>query len=133
MGDKRAAYAQKFPIYEKWEGYMQDQNKNAPASIKSGVQTAGVFWCWMKSERAFVTSATNGMACAIGFAFLILLGATGNIILSIMSIISVGIVIVSVVAIMVFNGWELGVSESIAVVIMIGLSVDYVVHLAADY
>lgn len=80
-----------------------------------------------------MTSATNGMACAIGFAFLILLGATGNIVLSIMSIISVGVVIVSVVAIMVFNGWELGVSESIAVVIMIGLSVDYVVHLAADY
>lgn len=50
-----------------------------------------------------------------------------------MSILSVIIVIVSVVAIMVFNGWELGVSESIAVVIMIGLSVDYVVHLAADY
>jgi len=40
---------------------------------------------------------------------------------------------VSVVGIMVIKGWELGVSESISVVIMIGLSVDYVVHLAADY
>jgi len=31
------------------------------------------------------------------------------------------------------KGWELGVSESISVVVLIGLSVDYVVHLASDY
>lgn len=73
------------------------------------------------------------MACAICFSFVILLIATQNIILALLSIISVAVVIVSVVGIMVMKGWELGVSESISVVIMIGLSVDYVVHLAADY
>ena len=31
------------------------------------------------------------------------------------------------------KGWQLGTSESIAVVVVIGFSVDYVVHLAADY
>merc|ERR1712085_11502 len=93
----------------------------------------GVFWGWMQSERAFLTSAVNGMACAICFSFVILLIATQNIILALLSIISVAVVIVSVVGIMVMKGWELGVSESISVVIMIGLSVDYVVHLAADY
>ena len=34
---------------------------------------------------------------------------------------------------MVLNDWQLGVSESIAMVIIIGFSVDYVVHLAAHY
>ena len=43
------------------------------------------------------------------------------------------VVIISVVAIMAMNGWEFGISESISVVILIGLSVDYVVHLASDY
>jgi len=42
-------------------------------------------------------------------------------------------VIISIVAIMRMKGWELGVSESIAVVVQIGLSVDYVVHLSTDY
>jgi len=73
------------------------------------------------------------MTAAVGFSFIILIFATGNILLSLLAIISVAVVIVSVVALMVFQGWELGVSESIAVVIMIGLAVDYVVHLAADY
>jgi predicted RND superfamily exporter protein len=34
---------------------------------------------------------------------------------------------------MVLNGWEMGVSESIGVVLLIGLSVDYVVHLASHF
>lgn len=101
--------------------------------MQSAVQTGGMSWCWMESERAFLRSATTGMITAICFSFLILLFATGNILLSVLAIICVAVVILSVVAIMVFKGWELGVSESIAVVIMIGLAVDYVVHLAADY
>jgi len=39
----------------------------------------------------------------------------------------------SVLGIMQMKGWEIGVSESLAMVILIGFSVDYVVHLSADY
>jgi hypothetical protein len=46
------------------------------------------------------------------------------------AILSVTIIIVSVITIMVINGWQLGVSETTAIVLLIGLSVDYVVHLA---
>ena len=87
----------------------------------------------MASERALATSAINGIAIAMGFAFIILLIATKNIIISVASIFCVAVVILSVVALMVIQGWELGISESISVVILIGLSVDYVVHLASDY
>jgi len=102
IGDKRAAYEDKNPIYLKWQGFIDDFKKNAPKSLHSGTQTAGVFWCWMESERAFLASATTGMTAAVGFSFVILIFATGNILLSLLSIICVGVVIVSVVAIMVF-------------------------------
>merc|ERR1719382_2167059 len=36
-------------------------------------------------------------------------------------------------AIMHLNGWKFGVSESVAIVIIIGFSIDYVVHLANAY
>jgi predicted RND superfamily exporter protein len=45
----------------------------------------------------------------------------------------VAIIIISVLAIMFLHGWQLGVSESLCVVILIGFSVDYVIHLSADY
>lgn len=126
-------YNIKNPIYLKWEAYFQAFRESAPLGLKSCEQTGGIYWAWMASERAFVISAVQGIIIATVFAFLILLVATRNILLATISIFCVAIVIISVVAIMSLKGWEFGVSESISVVIIIGLSVDYVVHLAADY
>ena len=75
----------------------------------------------------------QGIAIALGFAFCVLLIATHNLLLTIISVFCVAYVIVSVVAIMVLKEWQLGVSECICVVILIGFSVDYIVHLGADY
>ena len=73
------------------------------------------------------------MTIATIFAFFVLLSATGNIIQAILSLLCVAVVIISVLAIMQFKGWEIGISECIAMVVLIGFSVDYVVHLSADY
>ena len=87
----------------------------------------------MATEKAFVTSAIQGIFISMGFAFLVLLISTRNLLIAIFSITSVTFVIVNTVAVMVYSGWELGVAESIAIVILIGLAVDYVIHLACDY
>lgn len=87
----------------------------------------------MPTEKAFVTSVLSGIFIAMSFAFMILLVSTRNFIQSVLSITCVIIIVTSVVAIMELKGWQLGVSESISVVILIGFSVDYVIHLAADY
>ena len=67
------------------------------------------------------------------FAFIILLIFTMNILIALYSIFSIGAIVTSVVAIMSLCGYKLGIAESIAVVILIGFSVDYVVHLANHY
>jgi len=87
----------------------------------------------MQSEVAFMDSAKQGSLIALIFCFIILLASTQNIILALATVFSVSVVIVSVVAIIVFRGWEYGISESISTVIIIGLSVDYCVHLATDF
>jgi len=79
-GGARDPYAQKNPWYLKWEEYLENYRENAPKSMKSATQTAGVFWAFMASERAFLTSAFQGMTIATVFSFIILLLATGNII-----------------------------------------------------
>lgn len=73
------------------------------------------------------------MFISLGFAFIVLLLTTLNIVVTIYSIISIACIVLSVVAVMFFCGWELGVIESITIVILIGFSVDYVVHLANHY
>jgi predicted RND superfamily exporter protein len=87
----------------------------------------------MITEKEFVSNAVRGMGFAIIFAFLVLLISTHNIIMAFYAIFIIAGIVVSVCSIMEFSSWELGVAESISIVILIGLSVDFVVHLANHY
>lgn len=73
------------------------------------------------------------MMISVFLSFLVLLFSTCNAVVALYAILGIGGVIVSVVAVMNFSAWEFGVTESIAVVVLIGFSVDYVVHLANHY
>ena len=57
VGNSRDPYDVKNPIYLQWENLATEYNKNAPESMRSFEQTAGQFWAWMPSEKAFVSSA----------------------------------------------------------------------------
>ena len=73
------------------------------------------------------------MIIASIFTFIILLLTTLNLLQAFISVICVGIVLLSMLAVMAMRGWQIGVSESLSMVIMIGFSVDYVVHLSSEY
>ena len=53
--------------------------------------------------------------------------------LQIYAILSVAGVVVTFIGIIVAIGWELGIIESICITILVGLSVDYVLHIANSY
>jgi len=120
------------PVYDQWQDWVEEMSSKAPPTAKSILQTN---WAWpsMLSERAFVTSAITGVGISMTLAFCVLLVATRNLIQSFLSILCVSGVILSIMALIQLNGWELGISESAALGVSIGLSVDYVVHLSADY
>ena len=84
-------------------------------------------------EKKFVETMNQGLFIAILFAFLALMLATSNIIVAIMACLSISMIIVNVLVVIPINGWQLGSSEAVGVVICVGFAVDYVVHLAAHY
>ncbi len=63
------------------------------------------------------------------FAFFIILIITRNIILSFISIFSISGIVICVLGVVKLEGWYLGIIESVAATIVIGFSVDYVIHL----
>jgi len=68
-------------------------------------------------------------------AFVVLCVSTGNVLVASICSVSVAGVVVSVLGIGVYRvmHWDLGIRETIAAVILIGLSVDYGVHLGNAY
>ena len=87
----------------------------------------------MTMETAFYESAMNGIAISISFAFLVLILATCNLLVSFIATGCITSIVFILVGLMQMKDWELGVAEATSIVVLIGLSVDYVVHLAAEY
>merc|ERR1719502_880723 len=73
------------------------------------------------------------MALALGFACIVLVLATRNLVVAFCAIACIGSIVSSVMAFMFLIGWKLGVLEALVLVMVIGLSVDYVVHMADAY
>jgi len=122
------------PKYEEWENWMKNKNSQfIPPTMGKGMQFSSHAWGWMASENAFYTNAIQGMLISISAAFIILVISTTNIVIAFFSTITIAGIVLSVVSTMTHRGWELGVAESIAIVILVGFSVDYVVHLGNSY
>ena len=78
-------------------------------------------------------TAVKGILLGLGLALLILILATTNWIVGILATISISCITVSVVGVIPMVGWKLGVLESLNLTLVVGLAVDYVVHLADGY
>merc|ERR1712003_246528 len=111
---------------------MSDYEKSAPASAKL-VDYASQEFVQLAVERALISTVVRGLLIIFPVVFLILLLATKNYVLATLSVTAILFIVITVLGI-VFTiiGWELGTAESI-VAIMIGLSVDYTVHLGHMY
>ena len=134
IGDSKDSREFKLPIYEGWETLLADFKENkAPEGLKNVYQVASFYWAWMESERAFFVNAIGGMVISICFACVVILLATRNWIITLYAIHCVGFICASEMALQHLVGMEMGVAESIGTIMVIGFSVDYVVHLAAHY
>lgn len=89
--------SEKMPKYEDIAAFMKTQNDKAPEGMNNMIQGSGA-WRFMPTEKMLVQNAIQGIIIAVAFAFAILLFATGNIIVSAVSIFCVALVILSIVA-----------------------------------
>lgn len=126
-------YVKKNPIKLKWDEVLDEFNSNAPEGINRAIQTAGLDWCWIITEIKLVETMKQGLQISIGFALIALLLVTQNLFMAVYASLTIGLIVVNVLGIIPYMGWQLGSSESVGVVVCVGFAVDYVVHLASHY
>ena len=97
-----------------------------------GTMTSGGH-VWMDTQLSLVSNSSFGLIVAFCLAFLVLLVATSSFIVSMISIICIVGIVAMVIGIMVMMGRDLGFMESICVTVIVGLAVDYVVHIGIAY
>ena len=97
-------------------------------------QNAGTEWAKMNTKLEYRRSTARGLVFAAILTSFVLLAATQNFILTLAAILSVAIVDITIIALIYTLGWELGLAETLcAMMITVGLSIGYCVHLAMDY
>ena len=67
------------------------------------------------------------------FAFIVVLLMTRNFFISLLAVTNILITIISVICLIVLRGWECGIAESMIIVMSVGLSCDFTVHIAATF
>ena len=108
--------------------YARDLNTDLPS-----VWHTSDAWLWFKAQRELIRGLLTGMAIAFPIAFVVLTGATGNVVLAFLAMITIGAIVASVLGLAYLLGWDLGIKESVAGVVVIGLAVDYTLHLGHMY
>ncbi|ELT97356.1 hypothetical protein CAPTEDRAFT_185181 [Capitella teleta] len=131
------AYEEGLPIRDNWEEWMKEQVKTLPDSLKGGFQATArddrYAWHSLKVQKKLVSTAVMGIMVGLCCALPILIIATHNIITGLLATFSICCVITCVIGVIPMAGWKLGMLESLNLVLVVGLSVDYVVHLAEGY
>jgi len=85
-------------------------------------------------QDALAQSVSIGLAITFPIVFLVLIVSTGNFILAVVSCLSIMFTVLTVLGyVFTFLEWELGTTESIAAIMIVGLSVDYAIHLGHMY
>ncbi|KAK2158902.1 hypothetical protein LSH36_162g08051 [Paralvinella palmiformis] len=126
-------YPKGLPIRDAWEEFVSGEVAKMPTPLKGGFQIGPRAWHWFKVQETLTSSAVLGIVIGLCVALPLLILATSNIILGLMATLSIICVTVGVLAVIPMAGWKLGVLESLNLVLVVGLSVDYVVHLAEGY
>jgi hypothetical protein len=115
-----------------WEGWMGEQNGAAPAGVSRGYFTSGEFH-WWDTNRSMLEGAYLSIMTALIVVSAAVLTSTLNLLTTLYAIVSVCAVLLLVIGTVVGMGWELGFLEGICFAILIGLSCDFVLHMAHAY
>lgn len=114
------------------ENWVNDKNAKAPRGVKQGFFSSFDFW-WYDTNGQMLAAAYSSAGIALGCAAAVILFSSQSFVLTFFCTLTIGYVLTSVTATLVAMGWTLGFLESICFAILIGVSVDFVIHLGHAY
>jgi len=123
---KRLSYEEIVPHYDDWDAWLERHNDF------NAYQTCGM-WSWMVTQHVILSSVFTSIGACLGLAWLILCLATTNWIIATLSLICIVVILFVFAAMLVLLGWELGIFEAVGLIVVVGLSVDYSVHIGHSY
>mmetsp|Transcript_9031 Transcript_9031/g.10312 ORF Transcript_9031/g.10312 Transcript_9031/m.10312 type:complete len:358 (-) Transcript_9031:335-1408(-) len=118
---------------EELNNIMTAYEASAPPSAAL-VDYSSVEMVQLAVEKALISTVVRGLLITFPVVFIVMIFATRNAILATLSVCAIFFIVMAVLG-FVFTvlEWELGITESIVAIMIVGLAVDYCVHLGHMY
>jgi len=136
MGSFAAEYQSTVTAYNSWEKWMKKKWEGAPAELKGAFHTnkgRENAWVFMHTQEVLLSGAFIGISVSLAIAYVVMTISTFNPYLAFLATLNIAFVVCCILGGTWLRGWEMGTIESISATILVGLSVDYVVHFANAY
>eukprot|EP00795_Rhopilema_esculentum_P002676 gene2676-884_t len=122
-------------VYDNWEKFVNEQTADMPRHCKNMFQCTPEWnnWHWLKVQWVLLVGAVQGIIIGLALALPVLIFTTCNWIIGLLAALTISLITNAVVGLIPLLGWKLGVMESLNLTLVVGLAVDYCVHLADGY
>eukprot|EP01125_Pyxidicula_operculata_P022221 TRINITY_DN896_c0_g1_i4.p1 TRINITY_DN896_c0_g1~~TRINITY_DN896_c0_g1_i4.p1 ORF type:complete len:1558 (-),score=465.23 TRINITY_DN896_c0_g1_i4:2150-6823(-) len=119
--------------YNKWEDMLQQLKNTAPYGVgNSGFSYTSV-WVRVFTEHTMVVGILASLSISTIIVLLSLIIFIGNIFIPLVAILCIIFTVGCLLGLFWALGWSIGALEAISVSIMVGLSCDYIFHMADAY
>ncbi|CAK9008135.1 Protein dispatched homolog 1 (Protein chameleon) [Durusdinium trenchii] len=128
------SYAKRSDVVEAWDSFLEQMQQEEPATLgANSYYTDDFYFVWWRTQFLFVTNVAISISCSFLLAFTVSTIATRNYIVAAIASCSILLVVLYVCAAIVLFGFDLGSIESVVLTLVIGISVDYIIHVAVGY
>lgn len=114
------------------EAWVKATAASAPAGTNKFYFSSMDFW-WFDTNSQMLSTAYGAASIALAAAAIVIFLSSRSFVLTLFATFTIGYVLASVTATLVAIGWTLGFLESICFAILIGVSVDFVIHFCHAY
>jgi len=121
------------PIKNAWETFVTDMNADDPTGGKLQVQLRGEVFNRIDMDAALFRSATTTPLVSASLVFGFVLLCTRSPCLSIAILLTITMCTAMAFFFFAARGWGLGVVEGLCATVLVGLNVDYTLHIALYY
>ena len=119
---------------EEWEQWFQQTLSSAPDAIRSSAFQTSSAWSYADTVEELAKGAKTALIASFFFAFVVAFIASRSFTIAFATCFSVAFACSASLGLSVtFRNWKFGVIESVCVTLLVGLSVDYPLHVASAY
>ena len=121
-----------YSVYEQWEDLTSSLNLIAPEPVGYIFQTSTP-WVRIIAEREFIRGTLLVGAISMGIAFSTIIIFTLNLYVAVIATVVILLIVVSIIGLFVLTGLKLGAVQAVSLAMIVGMAVDYSLHLGHQY